>query len=73
MGVLNSGWTEKSDIYDISLCIQCMIYACFPATWQVEWPVPPPFHGIVEACTRASPQQRPSLDELFTMVEVGSN
>ena len=67
--VLDAGWSEKSDIYDIGRIIRCMIYANVPFTAQVEWPVPPPFDVIVEACMRQDPVQRPSLDELLRMME----
>lgn len=61
--------SEKSDIYDIGNCIRCMIYANVPFTAQVEWPVPPPFDIVVEACMRRDPGKRPGLDELCRMVE----
>ncbi len=66
---LDAGWTEKSDIFDLGILIQCMIYANIPLTAQVLWPVPPPFDKIVEACMRDAPEQRPSLDELRSMVD----
>ncbi|KGO75386.1 hypothetical protein PITC_080720 [Penicillium italicum] len=66
---LDSNWTEKSDIYDIGVVIKCIIYANIPITSEVEWPVPPPFDRIVEACTRTDPAERPELIELEAMVE----
>jgi hypothetical protein len=66
---LDAGWTEKSDIYDIGVCIKCIIYANIPVTSQVEWPIPPPFDRIVEACLRKDPLERPTLDELEAMLE----
>ncbi|KAK3292864.1 kinase-like domain-containing protein [Chaetomium fimeti] len=68
-GGLDSGWTTRSDIYDIGNCIKCMVYANAPITNQVEWPVPQPLQGIVEACMRKSPDDRPTLLELREMVE----
>lgn len=67
--ILDAGWSEKSDIFDIGSCIRCIVYANVPFTRQVEWPVPPPFDVVVEACMRQDPKQRPSLDELSHMVE----
>lgn len=66
---LDSGWTVKSDIFDIGTCIKCMIYANIPMTRHVEWLVPAPFSAIVEACMRPTPGSRPTLDELQAMVE----
>jgi hypothetical protein len=66
---LDSGWTVKSDIFDIGTCIKCMIYANIPMTRYVEWPVPAPFDAIVAACMRLTPSSRPTLDELQAMVE----
>ncbi|AEO68438.1 ab076a82-6106-491f-8b61-0ba7eeb2d57e [Thermothielavioides terrestris] len=68
-GVDNSGWTTRSDIYDIGNCIKCMVYANAPITNQVEWPVPEPLQAVVEACMRKSPDDRPTLLELRKMVE----
>jgi hypothetical protein len=66
---LDSGWTEKSDIFDIGTCIKCMIYTNIPVTSLVEWPVPEPFEAIVKACMRSSPGSRPTLDDLQAMAE----
>ncbi|KAI9747583.1 MAG: hypothetical protein M1815_004074 [Lichina confinis] len=66
---LEAGWTEKSDIYDIGNCIKGFVYANNPITHEVEWPVPPPFDTVVEACMRTNPQERPTLDELSILVE----
>jgi hypothetical protein len=66
---IDSGWTEKSDIYDIGLFIQQMIYANAPISGQVEWPVPAPFDSIVAACKRSDPLARPTLDEISAMLE----
>ncbi|KAF3070402.1 hypothetical protein GL218_00240 [Daldinia childiae] len=68
-GGLNSGWTTRSDIYDIGNCIKCMVYANAPITNQVEWPVPQPLQAIVDACMRKVPGDRPTLLELKGMVE----
>lgn len=68
-GVEDSGWTTRSDIYDIGNCIKCMVYANAPITKQVEWPVPEPLQAVVEACMRKSPDDRPTLLELRKMVE----
>lgn len=67
-GGLDSGWTTKSDIYDIGNCIKCMVYANAPITNQVEWPVPPPLEAVVAACMRHVSAERPTLDELRIMV-----
>ncbi|KAI2463227.1 kinase-like domain-containing protein [Annulohypoxylon bovei var. microspora] len=67
--VLDAGWTEKSDIYDLGHVIKGIVYGNAPITNLVEWPVPPPLNGIVEACTRELPHERPSLEELFIMVD----
>ncbi|KAF2022143.1 hypothetical protein BU24DRAFT_488419 [Aaosphaeria arxii CBS 175.79] len=66
---LDAGWTAKSDIYDLGDCIKGMVYNNAPITRQVEWPVPPPFESIVEACMRTNPKDRPTLDELQVLVE----
>jgi hypothetical protein len=66
---LDAGWTVKSDIYDVGVLIESMIYANCPLTAVVPWPVPPPFDRIVEACTCNAPEERPSLEELRAMVE----
>ncbi|KAK3997115.1 mitogen-activated protein kinase [Cladorrhinum sp. PSN332] len=68
-GVEDSGWTSRSDIYDIGNCIKCMVYANAPITRQVEWPVPEPIQAVVEACMRKSADDRPTLSELQEMVE----
>ena len=52
--IIDSGWIEKWNVYDIGFCIQCIIYVNVHVNGQVEWPVPPPFDSIVEACTRAA-------------------
>ncbi|KAJ5934557.1 hypothetical protein N7466_004104 [Penicillium verhagenii] len=67
--VLDAGWTEKSDIYDLGYLIKGMIYGNVPITMAVEWFVPPPLAAVVEACTRSKPEERPSLDDLYAMVE----
>jgi hypothetical protein len=66
--ILNAGWTEKSDIYDLGCVIKGMIYGNAPITNQVEWHVPPPLNIIVAACTHDSPTERPNLDLLYAMV-----
>ena len=68
---MNAGWTEKSDIYDLGYLIKGMVYGSPPVTGAVEleWAIPTPLDAIVEACTRKVPEQRPSLDELYTMVD----
>ncbi|KXG50086.1 uncharacterized protein PGRI_060530 [Penicillium griseofulvum] len=67
--VLDAGWTEKSDIYDLGYLIKGMVYGNVPITMAVEWSVPRPLAAIVEACTRNNPEERPSLDDLYAMVE----
>jgi hypothetical protein len=69
MPVLDAGWTKKSDIYDLGMTIKGMVYGNVPVTLAVEWHIPPPLDTIVECCTRASPEDRPSLDEIYAMVE----
>jgi len=64
----NVGWSEKSDVYDIGPLIKGWVYAKVSINHVVEWPVPAPLDAIVEACMRADPAQRPSLEELRTMV-----
>jgi serine/threonine protein kinase len=61
-------WSEKSDIYDLSRLIRSMVYANNPLTDAVEWPVPAPLEAVAAACMRFDPNERPSLDELATMV-----
>jgi serine/threonine protein kinase len=65
--VLDAGWTEKSDIYDLGIVIKGMIYGNTPITNLVGWDVPGPLKPVVEACTRTSPADRPSLIELYDM------
>ena len=67
--VLDAGWTEKSDIYDLGYVMKDLLYGNAPITNLVERPMPPPFDGIVEACTRKSPYDRPNLAELWIMVD----
>ena len=67
--VLDSGWTEKSDIYDLGYLIKGMIYGNVPFTNAVKWHVPAPLAAVVEACTQSRPEERPSLDELYSMVD----
>lgn len=67
--VLDAGWTEKSDIYDLGYLIKGMIYGNVPITMAVEWVVPPPLAAVVEACTRNKPEERPNLDDVYAMVE----
>jgi hypothetical protein len=45
-----------------------MVYGNTPITPVVEWPVPYPLDGIVAACTRDLPEERPTLEEVYTMV-----
>lgn len=68
-GLDDSGWTEKSDIYDIGHCIKGFVYANAPRTRQVDWLVPPPFDKVVEMCLHVVPEERPTLEELSEMVE----
>lgn len=68
-GVEDSGWTTRSDIYDIGNCIKGMVYANAPITSQVEWPVPEPLQAVVDACMRKSPDDRPTLLQLREMVQ----
>jgi len=67
--ILEAGWTEKSDIYDLGYVIKGMIYGNTPITNLVEWDIPPPLNMIVESCVRVSAEERPSLDELYVMVD----
>lgn len=64
-----AGWTEKSDIYDLGITIKSMIYGNIPITNVVEWHAPSPLDAIVASCTCILPDDRPSLDEIFDMVE----
>ncbi|KAM4067106.1 hypothetical protein HRG_001105 [Hirsutella rhossiliensis] len=68
-GGLDSGWTVRSDIYDIGNCIKCMVYANAPIINQVEWPVPEPLQAVVNVCMREASHERPTLFELQQMVE----
>ncbi|OAA82610.1 Protein kinase-like domain protein [Akanthomyces lecanii RCEF 1005] len=63
-----SGWTAQSDIYDVGNCIRNMAYGNNPITPFIERPVPAPLQGIVDACQREKPQDRPSISELRLMV-----
>ena len=66
--ILNAGWTEKSDVYDLDSVIKGMIYGNAPITNQVEWHVPPPLDTVVAACIHDSPTERPTLDVLHALV-----
>ncbi|EJD39384.1 hypothetical protein AURDEDRAFT_153847 [Auricularia subglabra TFB-10046 SS5] len=69
---LSKGWTTRSDVYDVGTAIVSMVYAGQRHNAVVERPVPPPLDKIVAACTRPSPEERPSLDELYEMlVQIG--
>lgn len=67
--VLDAGWSQKSDIYDLGYLIKGMIYGNAPITNLVEWPVPHPLDAVVKACTNALPEKRPTLDELAAMMD----
>lgn len=67
--ILDSDYTEKTDIYDIGEVIRNMIYGELPVTKAVERLVPYPLQGIVEACQHKSPELRPGLNSLQAMVE----
>ncbi|KAI0882130.1 kinase-like domain-containing protein [Annulohypoxylon maeteangense] len=67
-GLEDSGWSPRSDIYDIGNCIKSMVYANGPITHFVEWPVPPPLQAIVDACMYPRPEERPTLADLRIMV-----
>ena len=67
--VLDAGWTQKSDIYDLGYLIKGMIYANAPITNFVEWDVPSPLDAVVEACTCVLAEERPNLDDLYAMVD----
>ena len=67
--VLQAGWTEKSDVYNLGYVVKGMIYGNVPITYLVEWDVPLPLRAFVESCVRVSAQERPSLDELYAMME----
>lgn len=71
--VLNAGWSEKSDIYDLGYVIKGMIYNNAPITYLVEWDIPLPLKPVVETCTWMSSADRPSLIELYNMVMEISN
>lgn len=68
-GLGDSGWTNKSDVYDIGNCIKSFVYANGPITKFVEWPVPPPLQSIVDACMHPEPEKRPTLESLRVLVE----
>ncbi|KAI1126951.1 kinase-like domain-containing protein [Nemania abortiva] len=67
--ILDAGWTEKSDVYDLGITIKGMVYGNVPITYLVEWNVPPPLGAIVESCTHTRPEDRPNLDEIYAMAE----
>ncbi|POS73864.1 hypothetical protein DHEL01_v207744 [Diaporthe helianthi] len=67
-GLEDSGWSPKSDIFDMGNCIKSMVYANGPITPFIEWPVPSPLQAIVEACMRPMPEERPTLTDLREMV-----
>ncbi|KAK4034538.1 hypothetical protein C8A01DRAFT_49077 [Parachaetomium inaequale] len=48
-GLHDSGWSTKSDIYDIGNVVKSMIYANQPITFFVERPVPAPLQAVVDA------------------------
>ena len=68
-GTDESGWSERSDVFEVGVCIKGMVYANAPITPQVEWPVPEPFRQVVEACMRESPEERPTVRELTEMMK----
>lgn len=68
-GEFDSGWSVKSDIFDIGDCIKGMVYANAPFMNEVEWQVPPPFDVLVDVCMREDPNERPTLAELKKMVQ----
>ncbi|KAK6835042.1 Protein kinase-like domain protein [Apiospora arundinis] len=63
-----AGWSVKSDVYCIADCIKGMVYCNAPPSSYVEWAVPAPLDAVVGACTQESPDDRPTLDELRSMV-----
>ncbi len=64
-----SGWSERSDVYDVGAVVKGMVYANAPITPMVEWPVPGALGRVVEACMRAVPEERATVGELREMVE----
>ncbi|KAJ5106746.1 hypothetical protein N7456_003421 [Penicillium angulare] len=67
--VLDAGWSEKSDLYDLGYLVKGMIYGNAPVTNAVQWNVPNALAAVVEACTRHEPGDRPGLDDVYAMVE----
>lgn len=68
----DAGWSGRSDIYEIGPLIKGWVYANVPINTLIEWPVPLPLDAIVEACMKVVPEQRPSLDVLYRMIEAGA-
>lgn len=64
-----AGWSEKSDIYDLGMMIKGIVYGNTPITNLVEWEVPFPLDGIVAACIRPRPEERPSLVAILDLVK----
>ena len=67
--MLDAGWTQKSDIYDLGYLIKGMIYANAPITDSVHRDVPSPVDAVVKSCTCVSAEERPNLDDLYNMVD----
>ena len=69
IGELDSGWTYRSDIFDIGNCIKFIAYANAPIMFQVEWPVPQPLQAILDVCMSQAPTERASRLELQEMLQ----
>lgn len=61
-------YSTASDVYALGYCLCEMCYANTPFTPFADHPVPPPFDTIISACTRAWPEDRPSVEELREML-----
>ncbi|KAF8601329.1 kinase-like protein [Ceratobasidium sp. AG-I] len=61
-------YSAASDVYALGYCLREMCYANTPFTPFADYPVPPPFDVIFSACTRARPEDRPSIGELREML-----
>ncbi|OCH92241.1 hypothetical protein OBBRIDRAFT_773718 [Obba rivulosa] len=69
VNLADEDYTVATDIYGLGHLLRGLYYANNLRSRYIDWPVPPPFKEIYEACTQHDPINRPSLAELQNMFE----
>ncbi|EMD38035.1 hypothetical protein CERSUDRAFT_113173 [Gelatoporia subvermispora B] len=65
----DTDYNIATDMYGLGHLLQVICYSNNPRSRYIEWPVPPPFEKIFEACTQHDPKLRPALAQVRTMLE----